>query len=373
MKPMCVLLSIPKLDKGGGVAAYFRAINSKLSVEIHYLLRGSRSHQNQPITTMVRILKDYGIFWQQLTKNTYELVHVNTSLGLAGLLRDSIFILIAKKIYGRKVLVFFHGWDWNFALWINGPLQRVFLKTFGQADRTIVLATQFMHQLQAWGYARPIHVETTAVDDELFDQFDSEKHAGKFKGRQNNVQLLFLARVEKTKGVYEVIDMFRILKQRHSDLNLTIAGSGTELTALKEYAARHNISDVRFTGFVSGMEKAREFNQADIYIFPSYYEGLPISVLEAMSFALPIVTRPIGGLKDIFEDGKMGFMTESLEPQVLSALVDRLIENDDLRYKMGVYNREYARQRFIGSQVARRLENIYLQTIAGSPLNPEHE
>jgi glycosyltransferase involved in cell wall biosynthesis len=86
---------------------------------------------------------------------------------------------------------------------------------------------------------------------------------------------------------------------------------------------------------------------------------MPNAVLEAMAFGLPVVTRSVGGMKDFFEDGKMGFITESRDPAVFAEFLARLGADSVLRTSMGRYNRAYARGRFAASVVAARLLEIY--------------
>lgn len=92
---------------------------------------------------------------------------------------------------------------------------------------------------------------------------------------------------------------------------------------------------------------------------------MPNAVLEAMAFGLPVLTRPVGGLKDFFEDNRMGFITESKNPTIFAELLGRLVEDSGLRYAMGEYNRHYALERFSASNVAAKLVGIYEQV--GAP------
>jgi glycosyltransferase involved in cell wall biosynthesis len=78
-----------------------------------------------------------------------------------------------------------------------------------------------------------------------------------------------------------------------------------------------------------------------------------------MAYGLPVVRPDVGGLRDLFEDGTMGFITESLDPEVLASLLSRLIRNPDLCSKISLFNRTYARDQFTGPQVAARLEGVY--------------
>lgn len=104
--------------------------------------------------------------------------------------------------------------------------------------------------------------------------------------------------------------------------------------------------------------------RSHIYILPTYHgEGMPHSLLEAMGFGLPVITRPVGGVIDFFEHGKMGYITESKDPAVLAELIENLIEDAELRREMAIYNFKYAQQRFLSSEVVKRLERIYKDTM----------
>ena len=144
---------------------------------------------------------------------------------------------------------------------------------------------------------------------------------------------------------------------------MTIAGDGTELRAAQAYVRRRHLEGVQWLGWVTGEAKRQAMNQADLYLFPSYTEGMPNSVLEAMACGLPVVTRPVGGLVDFFENGRMGLMTESLAPGVFVDLIGKLVKDPPLRHRMGAFNRAYARRRFLASNVAKRIEAIYTEIL----------
>ena len=115
-----------------------------------------------------------------------------------------------------------------------------------------------------------------------------------------------------------------------------------------------------FTGHLDEAARAAAYRRADIFLFPTCFgEGMPNAILEAMAFGLPVVTRAVGGIRDFFEDGRMGFVTESRSPAVIAGLIERLIADPALRESVGRYNREYAQRRFAASVVAARLLEIY--------------
>ena len=104
-----------------------------------------------------------------------------------------------------------------------------------------------------------------------------------------------------------------------------------------------------------------ELSGADIYLLPTYHgEGMPTSILEAMAFGLVVITRPVGGLNDFFENGKMGLIVESKKSGDFERAIRRILEADaDEISTISKYNMEYAAQKFYASKVAKRLLQIF--------------
>lgn len=355
---MKILMNMPDPEKEGGVAQYCNALKPFFQNDIDYLVVGSRSDSKSSHRSFFRVLIDYVQFFKKMRAGKYDMVHLNPSLGSKAIIRDGIFLLITKA-FGKKVVVFNHGWDENFEQLIRRYFPSLFRMVFSRVDAFVVLASGFRSKLNEMGYNKPVFVETTAVDDGLFKHGGDAVAVRKSKTESKKFTVLFLSRVEMGKGVYESLDAFQMLKERHPYATMIFAGDGSELARLREYAAGRNMTDIEFTGYVSGAAKNDVFSHADVYLFPSWSEGMPISVLEAMTFGLAVVTRPVGGIPDFFEDGKMGFLTESRNPAVLARLLEQLIENPELRLTMGDYNHHYAQEHFRPAKVAGRLEDIY--------------
>jgi glycosyltransferase involved in cell wall biosynthesis len=259
-------------------------------------------------------------------------------------------------------VVFFRGWDKNYENRVNQQpkLARKLANTFGRASAVIVLASEFKDQLEKWGFdENKIVVETTTVDDRLLNSLDILGHI-KDSASKDAFNILFLARIEKGKGVYDAIDTYRILKSKYSFVTLTIAGDGSELPLVRDYISRNKVEGVKILGWVDRESKRKAYLDADLYLFPtSWGEGMPNSVLEAMAFGLPIITRPVGGLTDFFEDGKMGSIMQSKSPEKLASACEKFIEDRAFGSKVSEYNHNYAVNRFLASRVAKRIEEIY--------------
>ena len=141
---------------------------------------------------------------------------------------------------------------------------------------------------------------------------------------------------------------------------------------MKAYAKEIGAEDIHFPGFVSGEAKIACYCEGSLFCFPSYTEGMPNAVLEALAFGLPVVASKAGGLKDILQEGKTGACLELLDgpprkrfdPVKMAEVIDQLISNQELCRQIADHNTSYARERFAAPKVAARLEAIYAEALA---------
>ena len=113
-----------------------------------------------------------------------------------------------------------------------------------------------------------------------------------------------------------------------------------------------------YLGWVSGAEKIDVFNIADIFVLPSYNEGLPISILEAMSYGLPILSTTVGGIPEIVENGVNGFLVEPGDKNALLEFLEVLVLNKTKRLEMGEKSRLVVADHLPNS-VESQLKNLY--------------
>ncbi len=359
----------------GGVAHYMKMLTAHID-RSRFSIWDLTAEEN-PVITSMRHTTFWSVWqrrlcslWDRLLvnrvfkKRPVDLIQLNPSLGTMALVRDMLFAQAAQKAEVPFV-VFFRGWNKDYQQYLESKPRKLrkFKECFKNAARILVLSQDFKRKLVQWGFEDDkIIVETTLVDDALLDGFNVQNKIN--LNKEDKFQILFLSRIEKTKGIYEALNAYALIKEKYPFVSLKIAGIGSELDNAKNYVAEKGIQDVQFTGWVQGDAKKEAFAGADAYLFPSYTEGMPNSVLEAMALGLPVITRPVGGLKDFFEHGKMGFMTESKDPEVYAGFIKKLIENPELRKDIARYNHDYARERFLASNVARRMEGIYEKVIS---------
>jgi glycosyltransferase involved in cell wall biosynthesis len=350
-----ILLLTQDINGKGGIGNYFNILQPKL-VNVDYLINGTRLDEVGLFSGIRRFFTDYSAFLKMVKQ--YDLVHINTSLRIKSIVRDSIFILLAK-MYRKKTIVFIHGWNHTIARITEKYFLWLYKLVFFKADAFIVLAKEFKEKLTKWGFRKNIYLLTTLVDDDLLKNFGPQQIKDRVI-KNGQYHILYLSRIEKDKGIYESLDAFNIVNKELPNSHLLVAGDGTEFEACKKYASGMNIKNIKFLGFVRDDERLTAFQNADLYLFPTNYgEGMPTSILEAMAFGLPVITRAVGGIQDFFENGKMGVLLESNSTTECAKQIKNILVDKKTRIKVGSYNHQFIIDNMSASKVLEKIENIY--------------
>lgn len=362
-----VLILVPALTARGGITNYYHVLKEEFPSNIEYFERGSRTWpiRKSFLQELIRAYRDYRNFKKRIKRKDISLVQSTTSLGLSTTLRDGLFLKYTQ-MKGIKTIVFFRGWDYE----AEKKNQKFYLKLFKyfffRADAFIVLSSHSKSVLNKWGYKRKIYIETTVVDKNLIKGISENYIKEKFDDIQKSgkINFLFLSRIEKSKGIYELIEAFEELKNISKyDLSLTICGDGFELEPIRQKVNLEQIEGVEIKGFVEGVDKRQAFLRAQIFVFPSHGEGMPNAVLEAMGFGLPVITTPVGGVVDFFKEGQNGFYTPIRNSQLLTKNIQKLIEDTEVMLPIAKTNYRTAFERFSSEKVASRILSIFCEVI----------
>lgn len=346
---MKVLIITPSFSLLGGVANHYLGLQDFWTEKVRYEVYGKRKH----VPAIVMLPLDFLKYFFKLLFQRPKVVIINPSLRNYQLKRDGAYLLLARTL-GIPVVTFFHGWDRELAKKLKSK-PGLFKKIYNKSRLIYVLAEEFKSDLIDIGISKPISLTTTKVDDKLVEGFDVSCRTGKIS------ELLFLGRVIEQKGIFIALNAFEILHKTHSNLRLRIVGDGPDLEKARQLVNQKGLLNVNFQGPVFGRQIAEEFENAQIYILPSFEEGMPTSVLEAMAFGLPVVSRPVGGLNDFFND-KMGRLIPSFEAQDFADAVNSFLENEQQTRETALYNAQYAKTHFMASRVAKNIE-LELKTI----------
>ena len=148
------------------------------------------------------------------------------------------------------------------------------------------------------------------------------------------------------------------------DWQWSIAGDGPQLENLKSLAGELGIADrIHFLGWQSREELTRQYQQANIFLFPSRHEGMPNAVLEAMSTGLPVVATRIAGNDELVIESETGFLVQTENVDELREALHRIFVDPNLRKKMGLASRRRVEENYSWKNVAEQYK-IHLEKIA---------
>ena len=254
----------------------------------------------------------------------FDVVHLNPSMDAKSFYRDSIFCFISKSLFGRKIIVYWHGWQSAFFHSIRmSPFKKKFTYTFGKAEYYLVLANQFSLDLLSIGCKGKILLESNVGE----------------------IAIRTLQFVEKK-------DLFNV--------HLTIAGEGDCISKAKSIVAENEIKNVNFTGYVSGEKKRELLEESDVLFFPTCYpEGMPISILEGMMYGMPIISRNVGGIPDHIKNNVNGFLTDSTNPEDFAEFIIQIVSNAKLYARFNSENIELSKNQFGPERLIKKLNELY--------------
>ena len=343
-----LLIISPAPEVLGGVNNFIATLKKNLeNYEITSFWVGRVGKENL-FASIYRIILSSISFANLLLKNKFDVVHINPSLNSKSLLRDGLLLLILRIIGVKNVLVYFHGWQ-NF---VAEKLEQTILKQFfafilNGAAFIMVLSANFRNQLIKLGVnSEKIIITRTMFDDELFNDSIA---------KQSN-SILFMSRFEQSKGVYELIAAFAQVSGDFPELELIMAGDGSENEKLRMLTKANN--KIKFVGYIEGKEKAEILLSCKIFVLPTYFpEGMPVAILEAMKAGKPILTSKAGGIaENITSDNAI--MLDKINISEIATGLRELLDNPDLCKKMSANNLADSKN-FSAKIVSKEIETIY--------------
>jgi glycosyltransferase involved in cell wall biosynthesis len=174
------------------------------------------------------------------------------------------------------------------------------------------------------------------------------------------VRVICVGRLSPEKGQTGLIEAFRPLAGDNSGLELMIVGDGPELKRLKALATRLGVADrVRFAGRLGERDALQQIAAADILVLPSFMEGLPIVLMEAMAMGTAVIASRVAGIPELIEDGKSGLLFTPSDWIELEACLRRVAGDDRLRKRLAAGGRKAVKDRFNIERSANQLRDLF--------------
>jgi glycosyltransferase involved in cell wall biosynthesis len=339
------------VEKGHDVTVYVRS---------WYTPKGQTEYQGVELVRTATIkTKHLDAFLHSLTSSIdavfseYDLVHYH-ALG-------PTFFCWLPKITGKKIVATLHGLDWERKKW--GRSAKAFLKFTERTAiylpaRTIVVSkSQKSYFEDKFGRDVLYIPNGVSIPQKQQANIIKEKH-----GLEGQEYLLFMGRLVPEKRIDWLIEAFQnIDTECGSGVKLVLAGGTSDTDKYVERLrglANHN-RNIIFTGYVTGREKAELLSNARLFVLPSELEGLPIALLEAMSYGVPPLASNIPPHREIIIEGTNGFLFQWDDFSDLLARLKGLVRSSDTLGDIGKVAREKVRVEFNWDDIVGQTELVY--------------
>ena len=297
-------------------------------------------------------LKQYIRFLYSMLRFRPHIIHIHTSQGIA-LLKDTFFVLSGKVFYSNVVL-HVHAPNFDKLYCKQSPiLQSYIRRVMKRADIVIALSSEWKKRIAQIIPNNQIFILRNCID---VNNIPPHIFSLEAKG-------LFLGSVGLRKGAFDLIEAIGRIKLKGISLKVWIVGYEAregDLQRARSMQEELQLGDyVKILGTVYGEKKKNLLSKANFFVLPSYNEGLPMAILEAMAAGMAIISTSVGGIPEIVKDGYNGFIVNPGDVNALTEKLSILAGDLELLNIMGHRNREIAERELDVIQYVEKLVTLY--------------
>jgi len=300
---MNILITAPSLNPSQNVSGVSTMVNTVIQYNkyhhyFHYQL-GRLDKSRNKVIRVTKLIKQLLFFPIFLIQNKIEVVHQNLPLDPKGVVREYIINLWCR-FNNIPVVLHVHGGQFITLGTENRFFKKLAQSLFIHSKQVIVLSELEQKVLEEKFGFTTAKVLSNSIDISIY-------HGLHLNQLHERPKLLYLGRIEKDKGIVELVEALKLLKKDVS-FHFILCGTGTLVQYCINECGIILGDDFEYKGVVSGDDKINVIKYSDLFILPSYFEGLPMALLETMSAGVvPIVTN-VGSMKHVISHGINGFL-----------------------------------------------------------------
>jgi glycosyltransferase involved in cell wall biosynthesis len=215
---------------------------------------------------------------------------------------------------------------------------------------------------------KKIRVIHNGVDVNKFKPASDRRKAKEELGLSpEDIAVLSVGRLYARKGLFTLIESMVPVIRKFKNAKFIISGKGlsNEMSKLDAHAAKLGVrGNIIFTGYFPDEKLPELYQAADVFAFSTFYENFPFAVLEAMSTGLPVVSTNVGGIPEMIEDGKNGFLVPPFSPQELGDRVLYFLEHAAASSEMALLARKTVEERFDWRLIVKKVLRVYDEALS---------
>ena len=354
-RKVSILFVGPNRKSRGGISSLISIYMKLLSNSIYspsWLETQDDMSTNRKLISFIKAIISAPI---EIYKN--NIIHIHTASNNS-FFRKSFFIVLSKLL-NRKIVLHIHGGGFAQFLTIaykNQIKKKIIRRLLQMPNIIICLSESKANEVESYVSKKKIKIVPNPAP-----YHNSTKN--KPIDNINPIIILFAGWVEKEKGIFDLISAFSEVQKTFINCRLIIAGKGRIDDGKKLAKKLHSTDKIIFTGWLQKNDMHKMLYSADIFCLPSYCEGVPMSILEAMALGLPVITTPVGGIPDIVENGKTGLFFQPGNIKQLEEKLLMLLKNPSVSQKVGLNAKLFVEKNHSISITKYKLKKIYNELI----------
>lgn len=341
-----ILIVSTSLVTQGGISSVLKELmNSKLNQK--YKLYHLVTHINgSTLLKILYLIRSYVLFPFVLIFRNIRIVHIHGGMK-SSFMRKSYFLVVGK-LMRKKVIFHMHSAMVDEYMARCNPLKkRLVIKLFNKYDAIVTISKYWEKVMRSYTQS-DIYVIYNPV---------KSKEIVLPENIPRKITVLTLGELGNRKGTENIIKIAASLK----DENIVfIVGGNGDVERFKALASEYGVEEkVIFKGWVSGQEKEELIRSASIYFLPSYFEGLPMSIIEAMSYGLPVVSTEVGGIPEIVIQDYNGMVHKPTDLEGMKNSINKLKESPGLIRQMRENSIKVVRRLLDIEQISAEVDMLY--------------
>lgn len=348
-KTICMVVQNPMVK--GGIAAVINGYRGSQLEKDFNIIYVESYRDGGKLIKIFKALVGYFHFAKVLIVDKPDIVHIQSSFG-PSFYRKIPFIYLAS--WAKKPIInHIHGAEFeSFYTNANEKKKTKIRKVYNKCDVLIALSNEWKEKLSVIVRSEKIKV----IENYSIIHEDTLKER---LGRKSNNQVLFLGEIGRRKGCYDIPAVVAKVEKAVPNVKFVIAGTG-EIEQIQCLLKERNVeSHVIFPGWVRNANKDELLRECDVFFLPSYNEGMPMAILDAMGYGLPVISTIVGGIPKIVHDGENGYLFEAGDVDGFSAGIIQLLENQRLHNQYCIASHEIVKNRYSLEYHLSLLETLY--------------
>lgn len=277
-----------------------------------------------------------------------KIIHINMA-ARGSFYRKSIVVLLSK-LFRKKTIIHMHGGAFSvfYEQECNNITKKYINFIFNISNIILVLSNEWKERFERYNIYTKIKVLYNGVKVPLVNNYN-----------EKNNNIIFLGKICEEKGIFDLLLVIKQLREKNNDIKLIIGGEG-EVERLSSEIKKLGIEEnVNYLGWINTDERNYWLKKSKIFILPSYYEAMPMSILEAMSFGIPVISTQVGGIPTLINNNVDGILYTPGNLEELRNSILKLYSDDNLLKKISNNCYKKCKNKFSLDKINNEILKIY--------------